>query len=397
MPGFLHDFGYANPALPGGYGISTTVQQLITSLVSAGMFVSTMAAGWFCNRFGRRGGLWAGNALMVISVVIQIAATQVEALYVGRLVLGFSNGLLVVCSQLYLQETVPANLRSLSYTFYQFWISFGALLGGIVNNETTKLMSRASYRIPLGVLVVVPVLQSIALIFMPDTPRYYASKDRVEQAGRALRFHRDQAYTDLQLKEEMAEITAAIAADRQLTSEVGYLEMFQHANLRRTLTSLGCALFSAANGVPFIIQYGIYFFLLTGDHNPFQTGVILQCVGLFGAMLTPFFTGRIGKRLILMSGGFGQALCMLGVGLVYSVRGFDAVTGNVIIAMASIFLFIASGTTSPFSWQVAGEIPSQRLRGHTLGFASSITYLCGWSITFTIPYFINPTELNWVC
>lgn len=396
MPGFLRDFGYEDPHLPGGYGISTTVQQLISSLVSAGMFVSTFFAGWICNKFGRRGGLWSGNALMIVSVTIQIAATQLSALYVGRLVLGFANGLLMVCAQLYMQETIPSNLRSLSYTFYQFWISFGALLGVIINNETTKRFDRSSYRIPLGVLYIIPVFQTVVLFLMPDTPRFYASQNKMDEANRALRFHRDAAYTDLQLKEEIAEIAAAIEADRQLTSEVGYLEMFRGPNVKRTLTSLGCGLFSAANGVPFIVQYGIYFFMLSGDHNPFQTGVILQCVGLVGAMLTPLFTGRVGKRAILMTGGFTQALCMMGVGVVYSVRGLDGVAGRVIIAMASIFLFIASATTSPYSWQVAGEIPSQRLRGHTLGFASSVTYLCGWSITFTIPYFINPTELNWV-
>ncbi|ETN39745.1 uncharacterized protein HMPREF1541_05971 [Cyphellophora europaea CBS 101466] len=395
MPGFLHDFGYQDPHLPGGYGISTTVQQLISSLVSAGMFVSTFLAGWICNKTGRRGGIWSGIALMILSVTIQIAVINKGALYAGRLILGFSNGLLMVCAQLYMQETVPANLRSLSYTFYQFWISFGALLGVIVNNETAKRLDRSSYRIPLGVLYIVPILLGIALIFMPDTPRYYASKGKLTQAERALRFHRDSCFTDLQIKEELAEINHTIEADKAMTSTVGYMEMFYKPNIKRTLTSLGVALFSAANGVPFITQYGIYFFMLSGDHNPFQTGVILQCVGLIGAMLTPFFTGRVGKRIILMVGGFLQALCMMGVGISYSVRGIDAVSGKVIIAMASIFLFVASASTSPYSWQVAGEIPSQRLRGHTLGFASSVTYLCGWSITFTIPYFINPTELNW--
>lgn len=135
--------------------------------------------------------------------------------------------------------------------------------------------------------------------------------------------------------------------------------------------------------------------MLSGDQHPFRSGVILLCVGLIGAMLTPFFTGKVGKRWILMIGATLQAFCMLGIGLVYTVRGIDPFAGRVILSMTAIYLFVASGTTSPFSWQVATEVPSQRLRGHTLGFASSVTYLMGWSITFTIPYFINPTALNW--
>lgn len=190
-------------------------------------------------------------------------------------------------------------------------------------------------------------------------------------------------------------LNSSIEIDNEIISTVGYREMFRTTAIKRTLTSLGLGLFSAANGVPFVVQYGVYFFTLSGDTQPFRDVVILSCVGLAGVLATPLFTGKVGKRLILMTGGLVQGLCMLGMALSYSIRGIDGVSGRVIIAMCCIYLFTASSTTSPYSWQVAGEVPSQRLRGHTLGFASSVTYLCGWSITFTIPYFINPTALNW--
>jgi hypothetical protein len=48
-----------------------------------------------------------------------------------------------------------------------------------------------------------------------------------------------------------------------------------------------------------------------------------------------------------------------------------------------------------YSWLVAGEIPSQRLRSHTFGIAAAIGFLGAWLITFTAPYFINPSALNW--
>ncbi|KAJ4290827.1 hypothetical protein N0V90_010022 [Kalmusia sp. IMI 367209] len=395
MPGFLKDFGYENPSLPGGYGISTTVQQLISSLVSAGMFVSTFWAGSLSNKIGRKGGLWVGLLLMVLSVTVQISVTNLGALYVGRITLGFANGLLLVCAQLYIQETTPSNLRSMSYSMWQFWISMGALIGTVVNNATASRHDRSSYRIPLGLLYVIPVLLGIALFFLPETPRHLVSSGKSEAAKRALRRLRDTAYADLQLAKELAEIQHAIELHKELTKHVSYVEMFRSISIKRTLTSLGLALYSAANGVPFVTQYGIYFFQLSGDMHAFRNGVILTCVGLAGVTTTPLFTGKVGKRYILMLGGLLQALCMLGIAVSYSIRGVDPLSGRVIIATCSIYLFVASATTSPFSWQVAGEVPSQRLRGHTLGFSSSVTYLFGWCITFTIPYFINPTALNW--
>lgn len=395
MGGFLKDYGYQDPTLPGGYGISTTMQQLITSLVSAGMFVSTFAAGWVTNKLGRKGGIWIGFFLMIISVTLQIAVVNKGALYAGRLILGFSNGFLVVSQQLYMQETMPSHLRSLSYTMYQFWISFGSLLGVVINNETAKRLDQSSYRIPLGILYIIPVILTPILFILPETPRHLAARGKYDEATRSLRFLRDAAYTDLMVEEELAEIKHSIESHEELSKSVGYMEMFRQTDIKRTLTSLGLALYAAANGVPFVTQYGVYFFLLSGDTHPFQSGIILMCVGLVGVMLTPFFTGKVGKRPILMVGSVVQAFCMLGMGISYTVRGIDKLSGQVIIAMCSIYLFTASATTAPFSWQVSGEIPTQRLRSYTLGFSSAVTYLCGWSITFTIPYFINPTALNW--
>jgi hypothetical protein len=53
------------------------------------------------------------------------------------------------------------------------------------------------------------------------------------------------------------------------------------------------------------------------------------------------------------------------------------------------------GMIAPYSWLVAGEIPSQRLRSYTFGLAAAAGFLGAWLITFTAPYFINPSALNW--
>lgn len=56
---------------------------------------------------------------------------------------------------------------------------------------------------------------------------------------------------------------------------------------------------------------------------------------------------------------------------------------------------LIQGMIAPYSWLVAGEIPSQRLRSYTFGLAAAAGFLGAWLITFTAPYFINPVALNW--
>ena len=48
-----------------------------------------------------------------------------------------------------------------------------------------------------------------------------------------------------------------------------------------------------------------------------------------------------------------------------------------------------------YAWLAGGEIPSQRLRSYTFGIAAAVGFAGAWLATFTAPYFINPSALNW--
>lgn len=63
--------------------------------------------------------------------------------------------------------------------------------------------------------------------------------------------------------------------------------------------------------------------------------------------------------------------------------------------MLVFYIIGFNGMISPYSWLLGGEIPSQRLRSMTVGFASATSFFFAWLSTFTAPYFINPDSLNW--
>ncbi|KAH7155939.1 putative maltose permease [Dactylonectria macrodidyma] len=382
MPGFLAVFGYPDPMLPGGYGIDTTVQQLITSLMSVGMIFAAFMAGPITQYIGRKGGIWLGCVLVCISITMQMLVTNHGGLYASRILL-------------YMQEVSPAHMRSLNYTIYITWVSIGSFVGAIINNYCSKIQSRASYRIPLSVIYAMTFVTAAVIIPLPETPRYLATKGKAEQAQKSLRWLRDAAYTDTQVKNEMSEIQRAIELDLAHNASIGFRDLFCSGNTRRTLTSIAVATYAGAAGSQFIIQYGVYFFVVSGNGNPFQSSVIVLAVGLFGSLVSPFYNNKVGKRPMLMLATVVQAFCMLGAGVAASVRGLDPVATNVILAMTCIFMFTFCAVTTPFGWQVAAEIPSQPLRAHTFGVATAVSFITTFLLTFTGPYFINPTELNW--
>lgn len=96
-------FGHADPASPTGYNISPTRQQLISSLMTLGAFLSSSSAGVFATYMGRRQCLWMASALCCVSNVVMMTTTNLAGLYAGRLLIGIANGWYMTFSQLYIQ------------------------------------------------------------------------------------------------------------------------------------------------------------------------------------------------------------------------------------------------------------------------------------------------------
>jgi MFS family permease len=239
MPGFLAVFGYPDPSNPTGYGIDPVVQQLIASLLTLGSFLSSLLAGLFSHWFGRKQGLWLACALNVVSCIIMIATRSTGVLYLGRLLLGVSNGFLVTFSNVYTSEAAPAHLRGVIVALFAWWVNIGSLVGAIIVNYTRVWLDSRSYQIPIGCLLIVPVLLSVALWWVPESPRFLVNQGKEEAGKRALRTLRGNAVDEQGLELEWTEMIRGIEEERKNAKSVSFVDMFRGTDLRRTLLCYG--------------------------------------------------------------------------------------------------------------------------------------------------------------
>ncbi|KAJ5928163.1 hypothetical protein N7466_007119 [Penicillium verhagenii] len=384
MTGFLKVFGYRDPSSDTGYAIDSTVQQLITSLLTLGSFVSSLVAGFFSAYLGRRHALWLACVVNAVAVGIQIGTTSAGVLYFGRLLLGFANGFLVTFSNIYTSEVAPAHLRGVMVALFAYWVNIGSILGSVVDNYTQTRLDRLSYRIPLACLYIVPTLLFVALFFVPESPRWLLHRGDDKAARTSLERLRGTGFLTVLsisganrgaedrsssstaampslLELEWAEMVKGVEEEKREQGNVAAMDMFRGVDLRRTILCycmIGC---QTASGVWFLIGYQAYFFTICGITKPFQYSIMNTCFGFLGV--------NVGMYAIPSA-------------IAATVSPNTLPTGRTLVAFTALFMFFYNGCVGAASYPVATELVSSRLRAWTIGTATSLGYLLAWLVNF---------------
>ncbi|KAK4155413.1 general substrate transporter [Chaetomidium leptoderma] len=398
MVGFLKVFGYEDPRVPSGWNIASGPQQMISSFLLLGAFLSCFAAGPLGSVLGRRWCIQIGLILLVASITVMVVTTSMGALYFSRLLMGFGNGLVMAFTMVYISELAPSKLRGLAYGFMSGWITIGMGVGLLITNATAAIDSKLCYQIPLYVLYAMPVVSIFSLPFLPESPRWLLLNGKEEEALKALTWIRNGAYDRLALQSEFEEMRLNALHDLEVQSPWLVLDLFRGTNLRRTVISVGVGLINPGTGAMFVLAFGTYFFAVVGVHDPFKMSVVIQWIGVAGLFCAYYALGKLGRRTLLLIGTINCGLSMLFLGVISSLpasaHSASAIAAGVVFLFAWFNFWFNFGL-APTTYLVAGEIPAQNLRAYTSGLSTGAGFVFAWLTTFTTPYFINPAELKW--
>ncbi|KAI0017855.1 MFS transporter [Xylariomycetidae sp. FL0641] len=393
MPGFLRVYGYFDED-DGTWNIDPTVQQLVSSLMTVGTFASSLLVGPFSSVFGRKAGLWVAACLNFAATGIMLGTTSLAALYVARLLLGFSVGWFLTFSQLYVHEVAPAHLRSVAFAVYQCQLSIGSIVGASVDYGTKGIADRRAYQIPLAVFFAAPTIQAFSLVFFPETPRWLMVQGHESQSEVALRRLRNSSIAEDELLAELNEIKMSTREQIAHNKKALFLEMWRGTNRRRTVLSICVVCFHGANGSSWTNIYTTYYLEIAAVKNPFGFSLLITCMGLLAVFFSLAFVRYIDRRVIILTGVAVCGLAQLAQAVAWTVRPGSAEAGQVVMAFIALFTFFYVAY-SPTAWLLGGEYPNTALRGYCFGLATAITFLANWLGTFTAPYFINPASLGW--
>jgi SP family sugar:H+ symporter-like MFS transporter len=363
-------------------------KSLIVSILSAGTFFGALLAGDLADWVGRRTTIILGCIVFIVGVILQTASASLGLIVAGRLIAGFGVGFVSAIIILYMSEIAPRKVRGAIVSGYQFCITIGILLASCVDYATQNRTDSGSYRIPISIQILWALILGTGLLLLPESPRYFVKKGKIERAVEVLARVRGQPRDSEYIQQELAEIVANHEYEMKVIPQTGYFGSWANcfkgslfkssSNLRRTILGTSLQMMQQWTGVNFVFYFGTTFFQsLHTISNPFLIGLITTLVNVCSTPISFWTVERFGRRPLLIWGALGMVICQFIVAIVGTANGSDAAT-KVLIAFICIYIFFFASTWGPGAWVLIGEIfPLPiRSRGVALSTASNWLWNC---------------------
>src|SRR4051794_36084769 len=226
------------------FDLSTKQTEWVTTIVVAGSIVGALAASRLANAIGRKPTMVLVAITYAVFAILGGLAQSLVWLDVSRFFLGVTIGLSVVTAPIFVAESAPAAVRGGLIVMYQVATVTGIVIAYFVDYA---LAGSGSWRWMLA-LSAVPALGVVPILArLPDTPRWYVMKGRMDEARATLRLTDPEADAD----RELAEI------EEDLRDERGgsIAEMLRAPYARATFFVIGLGFLIQITGINAVVFY----------------------------------------------------------------------------------------------------------------------------------------------
>ncbi|MCC9175538.1 sugar porter family MFS transporter [Arthrobacter sp. zg-Y179] len=397
LGGFLfgYDTGVINGALPymqDDLGLTPFTEGLITSSLLFGAAFGGAISGKLTDRFGRRRILMALAVVFLLGTLGTSLAPTIAVMVLSRIVLGLAVGGASALVPVFLAELAPAERRGQMVTRDQLMIVTGQLVAFVANAVIGNIWGedQGVWRWMLVVATLPAIALWVGIAFVPESPRWLASKGRFAETLAALQ--RIRSADDAQ-----AEYREVRGLAEKESAQAGTLRDFAEPWLLRVLLiGMGLSIVQQITGVNAIMYYGTQILADAGFGTEaaltanIANGVVSVAAAIFGIWLL----GRVRRRQMLMTGliGTGSSLLLIGLVSIFVTEG--SVRGYIILALTVTFLAFQQGAVSPVTWLMLSEIFPLKVRGLGIGLSVFVQWMTNFAVGFSFPILMDAIGIS---
>lgn len=375
-------FGWSSPAgIPmlehnaAGFPIDAEQWSWVGSMITLGAALICALAGLIINAFGRKRSMILMVVPFLVGWALVIWATGIEMLLVGRFLLGASGGAYFVMSPMYIGEIAQKDIRGALGTYFQLMVTMGILLVYALGYG----LSVFTFSL---ICAVIPIVFAAIFVFMPETPLFWVSKNRTEDAVKSLQRLRGSEYdysgelTELQDDEER----------RRLEHSSVWQALRRPATMRAISISVGLMFFLQLSGINIVIFYtsSIFKSANTGIEPELATILVgvMQVLATFAASMV---VDRLGRRVLLLISISVMALCKIMLGVYFLLKDEDeakvASIGFLPVLALCLYIVVFSLGFGPIPWLMVGELFAPDIKGVAGSAAGSFSWLFAFAVT----------------
>ena len=355
------------------YALSAWMQGVVTTAVLIGAVGGAACGGILTDRFGRKPIIIVMAALFALGSLLSAAATGVVMLFVARLILGVAIGTASMLTPLYLSEMAPKEKRGAVVSLNQLCITLGILISYLVDFGFEHVAG--TWRWMLGVGAVPGLLLGVGMLFLPESPRWLASKGRFDQAADVLRMIRDRQDVD----EELSGLRRDVVSEK---GDVSLSALFAAPKARLPLiVGIGLAVFQQVTGINTIIYYAPSIFQQAGMTSPLLPTIGIGVVNVLATVVALLLLDQAGRRKLLLVGLGIMLVCLIAITVALSTGSADA-GAITAVALAAYVGGFAIGL-GPIFWLLIAEIFPLAYRGRGMSVAS----MANWGSNLVVALF----------
>ena len=362
------------------FQLDETMKGWVVSSALIGCILGASYAGRLGDKFGRKKILMVTAVLFAITAIGCALAQSVTSFVFYRIVGGVGVGGASVLAPIYIAEVSPAHLRGRMVSLNQLTIVIGISMAYYSNWFLLETGENA-WRWMLAVEAVPSFLFLAALFIVPESPRWLVAKNNEKDAKKVLTRVAGTEFASFELNE----IKNSLSGNEKRGT---LKDVFNKKYSFILFLGIFLAVFQQWSGINVIFFYAPDIFAkanLGVDAALFQT-TLIGVMNIVFTILAMRVIDKMGRKLLMLIGAAGMAVCYIVIGLLFSVgRTDDWLLLTFIIITPAFFAF----GLGPTVWVVLSEIFPNKIRGAAMSVATFSLWISCYLLTLTFPIFVE--------
>jgi MFS transporter, SP family, sugar:H+ symporter len=373
-----------------------------------GCAVGAALAGRLADIYGRRAMLLAAAVFFLVSAWGSGIATSSLEFIVYRVLGGLAVGAASVMSPAYISEVAPARYRGRLSTVQQVAIICGLTAAFLSNYFLAEVSGSAINTFWLGyetwrwmfwVEILPAAIFFVALLFIPESPRFLVFKQQNEKALTVL----TQLYGRDTAQQKLSEINQSLAADLHKPRLSDLIDKTTGKLRPLIWVGIGLATFQQLVGINVVFYYGAVLWQSVGfsENDALLINVVSGAVSIAACIVSLLLVDKIGRKPILWIGSIGMtitlALCVVAFASgTLDEKGHLSLSdgmGTLALIAANVYVVFFNFSWGPIMWVMLGEMFPNQIRGSGLAVAGLFQWGSNFAITMTFPIMLTSIGL----